>query len=311
MTRVGVTGATGLIGSALVDHLAQQPGIQVVALRRTASRAESSSDPDVEWREGDLGSIYDAASFVDGLDGVIHLAHRGSPLTSGRDLPSDAASNMLPTLTLLQALRERTEPCHVVFASSGGALYAGLPPGGVATEASPVAPTTSYAIQKLATEHYLRVAAEEGWLTATTLRIGNAYGSVLPSDRLQGFIGVAVSRLAAGKPIRLIGDTANVRDYVHLRDLCEAIALALDARAGFQLFNIGSGRGTSIDELLALLTTVSGISPRIERLGGLGAASRLPRWVVLDASKAGLELGWQATVPLRQGIEELWSSARR
>lgn len=198
----------------------------------------------------------------------------------------------------------------MVFASSGGALYAGLPRGTAATETSPVAPTSSYAIQKLAAESYLRIAADEGWLSATTLRIGNAYGSVLPPDRLQGFLGVTISRLAAGKPLRLIGDTGNVRDYVHLRDVCHAITLAAEGRSpGYQLFNIGSGRGTSIDELLSLLREVSGIVPRIERHAESSAASRLPRWSVLDATKARAQLGWQVTISLRDGIEELWSSA--
>ena len=311
MIRVGVTGASGFLGSALIEHLAAWPGIEVVALTRTSSLAAERRDLGVDWREGDLASPYDATTFVADLDCVVHLAHKGSPLTSGRDLPSDATSNLVPMLTLLQAIRKRDTVCHVVYASSGGALYAGTQPGIAASETSSVDATSSYAIQKLAGEQYLRLAAEEGWLTATTLRIGNAYGAVLPPDRLQGFLGVAVSRLAAREPLRLIGDTGNVRDYVHLNDVCAALRLALEPRSPFEIYNIGSGRGTSIDELLVLLGEISGTPPAIERVAESNAANRLPKWVVLDASKARAVLGWQPNVPLREGVERLWRMATR
>lgn len=309
MIRVGITGAAGFVGTALVEHLARVEGVHVVALARTPSLAYPHFGSEVEWREGDLASPYDVAGFVADLECVVHLAHKGSPFTSGRDLASDASANLVPTLTLLQAIRDRRQPCHVVFASSGGALYAGLPAGSLATETSPIRLTTSYAIQKATCEDYLRLGSDEGWLTATVLRIGNAYGAALPLERLQGFIGVAVSRLRAGEPLRLIGDPGNVRDYIHLRDVCTAFSLALARRSSFDVFNIGTGQGTSVDELIALLRDVSGIRPVVERVPGTPAAERLPRWVVLDASKARDVLGWQPTVSLREGLEELWKVA--
>lgn len=309
MTRVGITGASGFLGTALTAHLAALGRIEVVALTRTLPLATGASDSSVDWREGDLASPYDAASFVEGLDCIVHLAHKGSPLTSGRDLPSDAISNLVPMLTMLEAIRERGGRCHVVYASSGGALYAGTRPGTAATESSPVRLTSSYAIQKLAGEEYLRLAADEGWLTATTLRIGNAYGAVLPRDRLQGFLGVAVARLAAREPLRLFGDTHNVRDYVHLSDLCTAFTLALEPRSPFDLFNIGSGSGASIDELIGHLAEVSGSTPAVELVPESPAANRLPRWIVLDASKAKAALGWEPTISLRDGIDRLWRMA--
>ena len=311
MTRIGITGASGFLGSALVEHLAARDGIEILALTRTLSLAGARPRAGVEWHEGDLASPYDAAAFLSELDCVVHLAHKGSPLTSGHDLPSDASSNLVAMLTLLQAIRDRGGLCHVVYASSGGALYADTGDGEAASESSPINPTSSYAIQKLAGEQYLRLGAEEGWLTATALRIGNAYGTVLPADRLQGFLGVAVARLAAGEPLRLFGDTSNVRDYVHTIDVCAAFQFALQPSSTFDILNIGSGRGTSIDELVDLLADVTGHSPAIHRVPGTTASDRLPRRVVLDASKARSILGWKPTVELRDGIERLWRSTIR
>jgi UDP-glucose 4-epimerase len=282
----------------------------VVALTRTISPARQPADPRVWWRQGDLASPHDAVDFVDGLDCVVHLAHTNTPLTSNRDLPSDAAMNLVPTLNLIQALRQVTRDCHVVFASSGGAIYRGSVDGVPVTENSPVEPTTSYGIQKLAAEHYLRLAAGEGWLSTSVLRIGNAYGALLPPERLQGFLGVAVAQLAAGNPIRVFGSTANVRDYVHLDDICRVIELAVDQRPDFGLFNVGSGQGVSVADLIELLGSIVGAPAAVEHDMPTRDAERLPAWIVLDSSKAARELGWSASVLLEDGLRALWEEAR-
>ncbi|MDQ3938396.1 MAG: NAD-dependent epimerase/dehydratase family protein, partial [Chloroflexota bacterium] len=225
--RVGITGASGFIGSALLLWLAEHTDYDIVALTRTISPTRLPSHSRVTWRQGDLASPHDAAAFAERLGCIVHLAHTNTPLTSNRDLPSDTAMNLVPTLNLIQALRGVESNCHVVFASSGGAIYRGGADGVPVTEDAPVEPTTSYGIQKLTAEHYLRVAAREGWLSASVLRIGNAYGALLPPERLQGFLGVAVASLAAGRPIRVFGSTENVRDYVHLDDVCRVIELAV------------------------------------------------------------------------------------
>lgn len=261
--------------------------------------------------QGDLASPHDAAAFVEGLDCVVHLAHTNTPLTSNRDLPSDASMNLTPTLTLLQALREGSTTCHVVFASSGGAVYRGGSGRAPVTEEAAVAPSTSYGIQKIVAEQYLRLGADEGWLTATSLRIGNAYGRLLPPERLQGFLGVAVSQLAAGNAIRIFGDPANVRDYVHLDDVCRALELALVHRRGYQVFNIGSGVGVSVNELVELLGRITGASPRVEHELSTADTRRLPQWIVLDSSKAARELGWTPSITLEEGVRALWEEARR
>jgi UDP-glucose 4-epimerase len=310
-TRVGVTGASGFIGSALLARLQEHGELDVVALTRTIPPALPPGPHRVRWLQGDLGSQHDAAAFVEGLDCVVHLAHTNTPLTSNRDLPSDASLNLTPTLTLLQAIRDAGTGCHVVFASSGGALYRGGADRSPVTEEAEVAPSTSYGIQKRTAEEYLRLGAEEGWLTATALRIGNAYGRLLPPERLQGFLGVAVSQLAAGRPIRIFGDPANVRDYVHLDDVCHALELALARRGGFEVFNIGSGVGISVQELVELLGRLAGMAPPVEHDPPTADTQRLPRWIVLDSSKAARELGWRPTVALEEGVRALWEEAQR
>lgn len=311
MTRVGITGASGFIGRALLTRLAARDDLDIVALTRTIPAFFVPAQEHVHWIQGDLMSPPDAAAFVDGLEVIVHLAHTNTPLTSNKDLPSDAAMNLVPTLTLVQALREASSSCHVVFASSGGAIYRGTPDRAPLTEEAPVGPTTSYGIQKLAAELYLSLAADEGWLSATTLRIGNAFGGPLPPERLQGFLGVAAAQLASGDPIRVFGDPTNVRDYVHLDDVCRALELGMSRGPGYEVFNIGSGRGASVAELVDLLGQVANTMPRVDHQPPSRDAQRLPGWIVLDSSKAARELGWSPSVTLEAGVRSLWEEAAR
>lgn len=307
-SAIGITGASGFVGSYLTPRLAAQSSTEIVALTRTITQPDVDLDSRIEWHQGDLNAPDVCAAFVERVDSIVHLAHTNAPLTSNTDLRSDAAMNLLPSLSLVNAIRESGRKIHVVYASSGGAVYGRHPSTRPIGEDERAAPTTSYGVQKLAGELYLQLAAAEGWLTSVALRIGNAYGVALPQQRLQGFLGVAVGRHAAGEPIRVFGDPDNVRDYVHLDDVCAAIQLALQHRASHAVYNIGSGRGASVRELIALIEAASGRKPEVEYVD-VGGASELAPWVVLDASKATEELGWTSTVSLEDGVRRLWDDA--
>jgi UDP-glucose 4-epimerase len=307
MPRIGVTGASGFMGSILVGRLAGLQDLQVRALTRTITPA-LPHHPRVEWTQGDLASYRDCASFVAGLDAIVHLAHTNTPLTSNKDIPSDAAMNIVPTAMLLQAMRDGGTTPHVVYVSTGGALYRGDGHRPVSEE-SPVEPTTSYGIQKLMGEHYFRLAAREGWITATVLRIGNAYGVLLPPERLQGFIGVALAKILEGSPVRVFGDPDNVRDYVHLDDVMRMFELVVGRSTGFEVYNVGSGEGKSVREVLELLQRLSGIDAEVVYEPLTADSSRLPPWIVLDVSKARRELGWRPEVAIEEGLQTMCKEA--
>jgi UDP-glucose 4-epimerase len=307
--RIAITGASGFLGSAVLPWLARRGDASLLGLTRTLPVDAEPSEANVTWLEGDLASAHDCAALVADADVVIHLAHTHTPLTSNRDLPSDAAANLVPMLTLVQAIRERRSRPHVVFASSGGALYAAPPDRAPVPETAPCLPTTSYGIQKLAEEHYLRLAAHERWLTATVLRIGNPYGVPLPPTRMQGFIGVAVSRLRDGLPVKIFGDPDNVRDYVHLTDVCRMFEAACESRGEFGVFNVGSGRGASVREIVSQLESISDRGLIVEHEPPTEDAARLPHWIVLDCTKAARDYAWVPQIELEQGLRLLWEQA--
>jgi UDP-glucose 4-epimerase len=306
--KLAVTGASGFLGSVLTPHLAAGEH-EVVALTRTLPRYEDDAPAGVEWVQGDLGSPHDAAECIAGADAVVHLAWTNTPLTSNAHLPSDANANMLPTLTLLEAIREAGTCPHIVFASSGGTVYGPSRDTRPFREADPCHPQSSYAIQKLAVEHYLRMASEHGWLTATTLRMGNPYGILLPPERMQGFIGTAMAQLRAGSAIRIFGNPENVRDYLHVDDMCRAFELALVPRDRFDVFNIGSGTGHSVTDVIRLIEELEGRQLQV-RIEHPSAADELPAWVVLDSGKAREKLGWEPGITMREGLDRLLASTR-
>ena len=315
MKLLGITGATGLLGGRFLRYVVEvMPEVRVRCLARHV--AGHSEHPAVEWMSGDLMNEADCAEFVEGLDAVAHFAQSNSPAISDRHWPSDLVANISPGLNLLEALRRRKGDggCHVVFASSGGAIYGREPADGVAfREVEECRPLSPYGIQKLAMEHYLRTACEQGWLRATVLRISNAYGELLVAERRQGLIGVAMARVLAGQAVKVFGPVETVRDYVHVEDVARAFGLALEERkaaGAFRVFNIGAGVGHSVAEVLELIGRVTGREVRLERSDfGNAAISLVPR-VVLANGKAREELGWEPEIGLEEGIVGLMRNGK-
>ena len=276
------------------------------ALTRTLSRQDADALPRVDWIQGDLVSPRDASSLVEDAEAVVHLAWTNTPLTSNAHLPSDASANLVPTLVLIEALRANGNRAHVIFASSGGAIYGPAPNRQPFREDDECRPQSSYGIQKLTAEHYLRMAAEHGWLTAMTLRMSNPYGVLLPPERRQGFIGTAVSQIRSGDAVSIFGNPENVRDYVHISDVCRAFELGLVPRTPFDVFNIGSGTGQSVVQILELIGEIQGDRVPV-RPESVAAADELTSWVVLNVAKAREELGWSPSISLRDGLRDLLS----
>jgi UDP-glucose 4-epimerase len=303
---IGITGSKGFIGSFLVRRVFYGEVTRVRVLLRNV--ANHNFEDDVEVFQGDLLSRQDCERFAAGVDVIYHLAHCNTPLNSDEDQADDALLNLIPTLNLLQSIRKLGTRPHVVYFSSGGAVYGPNLRRIPFRETDPCNPSCSYGIQKLAAEHYLRIAAESGFLTATVLRAGNAYGTLLSQYRKQGLIGVAILQVLHGKPIRVFGSPDNVRDYVHLKDVGVMAKLAQTARQPFAVFNVGSGQGHSVAEVLRVIEEVN--QAPIQVAADKTLETRLTDWAVLDVSKAAEEFGWTPGISLRAGIEEMVAVGR-
>lgn len=297
--KVLVTGARGLIGRGLIEDLGRRGEIEVTA----TSREPVSAEDQVRWVQSDLTRLEECLQLVEGQDAIVHLAQPAVPLTSDGDLASEVHSNLVPALNLIAAIRIIGSCPRFVFPSSGGAVY-GRGQERPFREDDRCEPANSYGLLKLTVEHYLRLASEHAQLSVVNLRIANAYGIPLPPHRMQGLIGTAVSRVREGLPVRIIGNPDNIRDYVHIDDIGDAVHRALFLVTDCSTFNIGDGLGFSVREVIDLIEAVWG--EPIKRVSEPHPnAVWLPSRNVLDITHARERLGWSPQVTLTEGIRRM------
>lgn len=308
--KLVITGATGFLGRHFVGRLARETDCRIFAVARSLSSIQEIENEGIHWIKGDLCSLPFCRELVSEKDAILHLAHSSHPLTSESDLAGDVVASVLPSTTLLQAILEVGTKPHIVFASSGGAVYGEALSTKPFSEEDPCLPMSGYGIQKLMIEHYLRMLASRNHLTACVLRITNAYGNLLPIHRRQGLIGVAMARMLRREPVPVFGSLTNVRDYVHLDDIFECLKSALFRRKEFEVFNVGAGKGASVSEIFALLERVTGLKPNLVHVATV-EGSGLVKHCVVDSAKAARELGWRPEIDLEQGITKMYNDYKR
>jgi UDP-glucose 4-epimerase len=237
---------------------------------------------------------------VRGADWVFHLVGTTLPASSNANMTFDVESNLVPTIHLLEACADHGVS-SLVFASSGGTVYgspAGLPVG----EDAPKDPIVSYGIIKLAIEKYCHLFRHLRGLRAVCLRLANPYGP-RHVGTAQGAIPVFFKCVLADKPIVIWGDGSVVRDYIYVEDAARAFQLAAEYRGPYREFNVGSGIGRSLNELVAEIRAVTGRPCQV--IYEPGRAFDIQQ-IYLDPSRARDELGWVPVVPLRQGLQLTW-----
>lgn len=284
-----VLGGAGFIGSHLVDGL-KAAGHQV----RVFDRPHEFLDP------ADLGRALPGAEFV------FHLISTTVPKDSNDNPALDIESNIAGTARLLELLRQH-QPKRLVFISSGGTVY-GVPRATPIGESHPTDPISSYGIHKLAIEKYLHMNHALYGLDYRILRVSNAYGERQRTEKAQGAVAVFLERALRGQPIEIWGDGAVVRDYVYVGDIVAAFLKVMDYRGAERIFNIGYGRGVSLNELVDAMAKVIGQRPAVKYT----AARRFDVPAnVLDTTLAQRELGWRPGTPLGAGLRRTYEWMRR
>ncbi len=298
-----VLGGNGFIGVHLVEGLLDR-GCLVRIYDRSTNRFRPTFRA-ADYVEGELGNHGLIQEAVEGMEVVYHLVSTTLPKTSNDDPIYDVRSNLIDTLQLLEAC-VKAGVRKVVFASSGGTVY-GLPQTVPIAEDHPTNPITSYGIVKLAIEKYLGFFRQMHGLDYAALRISNPYGPYQHPGGQQGAIAVFLHRLYTGQPITIWGDGRVVRDYLYVADLVEALVLAAEVETPSKVLNVGSGRGTSLNELSALIAEVTGERPEFEYRAG--RALDVPA-NVLEVGRVREELGWSPRTGLDEGTAHTWDWIR-
>jgi UDP-glucose 4-epimerase len=299
MAIVLVTGGAGFIGSHLADAFLAG-GDRVVVLDDLSAGRRENVPAGAELAVLDVRSAA-AAALVERLrpELVVHQAAQMDVRRSVADPVFDAEVNVGGTLNLLEAAR-RSGTRRVLFASTGGAIY-GEQAVFPAPEEHPQRPLSPYGVAKLAVERYLEFYHHEHGLESVCLRYANVYGERQNPHGEAGVVAIFLDRLLAGEPVTVNGDGLQTRDYLHVSDAVRAnlAAAALPAGAGCRVYNVGTGRETSVMELHRLLAGAVG-SDRPAVHGPAKAGEQ--RRSAVDSSRLRRELGVPVPLPLAEGL---------
>jgi UDP-glucose 4-epimerase len=299
-----VTGGAGFIGSTLVDRLlAEGHAVDVVddlSSGSMANLADARSHPDHRFGFHRL-DIRDAA-LVELIERrkpevIFHLAAQIDVRVSVADPVLDAMVNVIGSLHVMEGAR-RAGARKVVFASSGGTIY-GAPEGDdlPIKESQPQTPISPYGVAKKAVGDYLHAYRELHQLEYTALALANVYGPRQDPHGEAGVVAIFAGRLLSGEPCTIFGDGSQTRDYVYVDDVVDAFVRASDKGGGLVL-NIGTGVETSVNELYTTMARVAGVD-RPAQLAE-ARAGEVPR-SSLDATRAGMQLGWKPWTDLPTG----------
>jgi UDP-glucose 4-epimerase len=306
--KVTVLGGGGFIGSAIIDRLlGEGHSVRVFERPRIDPYRPFTDSEQVEWINGDLMSVHDIREAVRGVDAVMHLVSTTLPKSSNDDPIYDVQSNLIASLQLLQVMVEE-QVRRVVFISSGGTVY-GKPQYLPIDERHPTEPMVSYGITKLAIEKFMVMFQHLHGLKPVILRVTNPYGERQRVETAQGAVGVFLDRIIRGQPIEIWGDGSVSRDYIHVSDVAQAFASALTYEGSQVVFNVSTGKGTPLTELLKIIGEVTGLPVNAQFKPARPFDVPMS---VLDNTLAQAQLGWKPVVSLSDGIARtaVWMKGR-
>lgn len=295
-------GGSGFIGTRLTRRLLEEGMVPVVVDWVRPALAG------VEYHAAEMRTVADLTpGLLESVEAVYLLAWTTKPQAANQSPAYDLESNVLAGLHFLDGLCKLRQRPRIVFVSTGGAIY-GAPERLPTAETACARPIGAYGIGKLAFEHYLELYRRLHGIDYVAVRPGNPYGEGQDPDASQGAVGVFLGRLARGEPIHVWGDGGVVRDYLYAGDLAEGLRRVLDYRPAGpdapRVFNLGSGAGVSLAQLLARIAAVTGRAPDIRYEPGRPVD--VPA-IVLECTLAKELLGWQAATSLDEGLARTWA----
>lgn len=304
-----VTGGAGFIGSHLVDALLGQGrtvrAFDSFVVGRRGNLKQHEGNPRLEVIEGDVADQQAVTAAAKGVERIFHLAARADIVPSIQEPEAYFRSNVDGTFCMLEAARREAVKRFVYVASSS--CY-GIPASYPTPETAPADPRYPYALTKYLGEQLVMHWAQVYRMPAVSVRFFNVYGPRARTSGTYGAVfGVFLAQLLASQPLTIVGNGEQTRDFTFVSDVVDALITVAESDKIGEIYNVGSGRPVSVNELVRLL----GSPPSVHIPKRPGE----PDCTWADISKVRRDLGWEPKVSFADGVKvmrqniEYWRDA--
>lgn len=287
-----ILGASGFIGVNLARKLAKE-GFDLTCF---AHRASENWPASARAILGDL--VSPPSPLLQAMEGAIvfHLISSTRPTAKTEMAVAEIATNLMATVGLLETTQGAG--CRWVFSSSGGTVY-GETDAALVSEEHTNVPISSYGTVKLAIERYFSLYRTLHGTDFVVARISNPFGPFQSAAKGQGLIAALFERIGNGTPVEIWGDGKNVRDFVYIDDVTDALTVLGERGRPGEVYNVGSGVGTSVIELVTKISAILRVPAELVYAPARGVDVRRN---VLDIQKIERELGWRPAHTLDEGV---------
>ena len=260
--KILIIGGTGFLGSQLVVKL-HEKGHQIRVISRDGAK-KNVSRKQIEYIKADVNNTQILSRVIDGIDYIYYFASTTNPKRSEDDLIFDLSSNLIPVINVLhQCVNKKVK--KFIFCSSGGTVYGDQGKNPI-SETSPCDPVSSYGLVKYTIENYIKYFNYKYDLSYEILRLSNPYGDNQLTDGTFGIIPTYINSVTNSKVINIYGDGKIVRDYIHIDDFIYLNLKLLTTTKKNNILNVGTGIGTSINQLIQKIELHTGKKAKVRYL---------------------------------------------
>ena len=302
MANCLVLGGNGFLGSHIAEALANRNNnVRVFDRFRHGMKNLDQFSEKIEIFKGDFFREPDLKNAMVDIDIVFHYISTTNPVTSINKPQYDLETNVIGSVRMLQTASDSGVK-KIVFPSSGGTIY-GEPKTVPIAEDAPTNPINPYAISKLTIEKYLNYFFQHHGMDYLVLRYSNPYGERQNPYGTQGIISIFLNKIRKGETPTIFGDGSAIRDYIYIQDAVNATLLLSGKNSEDKIFNVGSGRGATVNDLVGVISKVTGhqLSPIYVNDNGVYIKK-----IILDITKIEKATGWSPHTDLLEGITRTW-----
>lgn len=301
MKNILILGGTGFIGINLTYGLLDDTEniITVFGRHFETYPLDLQNHPRVISVQGVFHTGYDFDSLVKGQDMVFHLISTTVPATSNKNVAKEIINNIESTSYLLEACARNTVK-RVIFISSGGTVY-GVTEHMQIPEDMPTNPITSYGMQKLSSEKLLHLYYCMYGLDYRIIRLSNPYGPYQKVEGIQGVVAAFLYNVLHKKELTVYGDGSIIRDYIYIDDAVRAILNISCKVSKHRLYNVGSGIGTSLNEIIRGIEQVLNQKVNVKYIQGRNVDVPVN---ILDVDRYEMEFGPISNIDFISGLKK-------